>query len=401
MGFDQVQTEETVVPDGRRLALLICNGEFPLKPQWNLPGVAKDAEKIRDVLVHPDLCGFEVSTVLNGGLVEVRREIAKLCASAQEHDTVLIYYSGQGACDYEQRLHLLVADSDAEHYLATGLEPNFILDQLRKADCRSVVLVVDACHAGAFFTGNRGIPNGLYAVTSCGTNQIAHETREGGAFSLAVVEGLRGGAADRDGDGRVTIEELHAYVQKRVAAEYSEQTPQKWEWNVPGPIYMTSAQRPVFLSYSRDDSPAAIALKTALEAEGLKIWMDTDSIRSGDWKDRIFEGLDDARAFLLLMTASSLGSEVVKKEVALAARKKVPLIPVQIGEPDIPTWFDFDYGHLHRYFLNPEDSAPAVEGLRNAINDASVRAVGDTERQDASQPLGQSSPRSSRTTPSP
>lgn len=376
MAFKPKQNNETVLPNGQRLALLICNGEFPLEPSWNLRGVEQDAEQIRNILGQAELCGFDVSTVLNGGLVEVRRKIAEICEKATEHDTLLIYYSGQGTLDRKQRLILLVADSDPKHYLATGLEPNFILEHLREANCRSVVLIIDACHAGAFFTENRGIPNGLYAITSCKADEMAFDTSSGGAFSHVLIEGLRGAAADRDGDGRVTIEELHVYVKNQLKNSHFNQTPQKWEWNVPGSIYMTTAQRVVFLSYSRADSESASILKTLLEANGFIVWMDTDAIHSGKWKDRIFEGLENARALLFLMTANSLSSEWVKKEVDLASRKKVPIIPVQVGQPDIPNWFEFDYGGLHRYKLDPKDPAPTVEGLRNAIRDASARAVG-------------------------
>lgn len=358
----------------RRRALLICNGRFPLAEELNLDGVAQDAEKIRDVLAHPNLCGFEVRSAIDEGLVHVRREVAKICGESADDDALLIYYSGQGMLDDESRLHLLVADSQPGYWAATALEPNFILSQLRKAGCSNVILIVDTCHAGAFFKDNQGIPDALYAITSCAADELAFDTQEGGAFSVALTNGLQGAAADADGDGRVTIDELHSYIKRSLAV--SGQAPQKWEWNVREPIYMTTYQRPVFLSYSRKDTEAASALKSLLEAGGFNVWMDTDDIRSGAWKERIFEGLDKARAMIFLTTSDSLNSKWVRKEIDLAAHKNVPVIPLQIGDPDIPDWFMFEYGELHKYWFDPERSEDIVETMAAAIRDASLRSKG-------------------------
>lgn len=379
MGLGVPPRRDAAGHEGQRRALLICNGEFQHATQWNLSGVEHDAEMVQDVLEHPELCAFEVNTVVDGGFVEVRREVAKICEEAGENDTVLVYYSGQGALDSDRRLFLPVADSDPDHIYATALEPEFILGQLRRSRCRTVVLIVDACHAGAFFNGNRGIPDGLYAITSCAENELARETEAGGAFSVAVTEGLRGAAADEDGDGRVTIDELHTYVTRIAAltgAESGGQTPQKWVWNVPGPIYMTTSQRPVFLSYSRKDTEAANMLKASLEEDGFNVWMDVEDIKSGPWRERIDEGLDEARATILLMTSNSLASDIVKEEMSLSAGGGVPLIPVQIGEPEIPGWFRDRYGELQKYFLDPANPTDVVPRVAAAIRDASARAAG-------------------------
>lgn len=59
---------------------------------------------------------------------------------------------------------------------------------------------------------------------------------------------------------------------------------------------MSSTPRPepvqseqVFLSYSRTDHEACIALRTALEQAGLSVFRDEDKIRVGDqsWRDLI------------------------------------------------------------------------------------------------------------------
>jgi hypothetical protein len=101
--------------------------------------------------------------------------------------------------------------------VADRLDAEFILS-LRESRCRKIVLGIDACYAGAFFKGNRGSPNGLYAITSCGADDSCNDTPEGGAYSLAICAGLRDAAADSDGDGLVSIDELHDFVKRAGAA---------------------------------------------------------------------------------------------------------------------------------------------------------------------------------------
>ncbi len=58
----------------------------------------------------------------------------------------------------------------------------------------------------------------------------------------------------------------------------------------------------VFLSYSRADRAACIALRLALEQAGLTDFRDEDAIRVGDhWMARLEEALQGCSAFVLLV----------------------------------------------------------------------------------------------------
>jgi uncharacterized caspase-like protein len=355
---------------GRRLALLICNGSFPNIPNFKLVGPAKDAKLLKTVLSDSDTCRFSVCALVDRGLLEVRREIARICADASENDTLLIYYSGNGFPGKDGSLYLLVADSDGEYPHATALDAEFILSQLRDSKCRRIILMVDGCHAGAFFTQNRGIPNGLYAITSCGADEMCGDTPEGGAFSLALCAGLRDAAADTDGDGLVSIDELHEFVKQKLRADGHTGTPQKWVWNVPEPIFVTAVPRHVFLSYAREDMAEVDRLAQALQAEGLSVWIDRKGIQSGNWKERVADGLNRARAVVVLLTSAAFASPAVRKELAFAAKKKVPIIPVQLEQiPDklVPDWFTLDYDELHRHVIDTKRYDEGVKELASAI----------------------------------
>lgn len=355
---------------GRRLALLICNGAFANIPHYQLAGPAKDAKLLESVLSDQDTCRFSVTTLVDRGLLEVRREIARVCADASEADTLLLYYSGNGLKGADGSLYLLVTDSDGDYPDATALDADFILSQLRGSRCRRIILIVDGCYAGAFFAHNRGIPNGLYAITACGADEYCSDTPEGGAFSLALCAGLRDGAADRDGDGLVSIDELHEYVKRALLDGGHAGTPQKWVWNVPEPIFVTAVPRHVFLSYAREDMAEVDRLAKGLQAGGLSVWIDRKGVQSGNWKERVTDGLNRARAVVVLLTASSFASAAVRKELTFAAKKNVPIIPVQLAEIPgklVPDWFTLDYDELHRHVIDAEQYDEGVEGLVSAI----------------------------------
>ena len=361
---------KTDQPSERRLALLICNGRFPNIPEFQLSGPAKDAELLTTVLSDSETCQFNVTSLVDRGLLEVRREIARICAEATEHDTLLIYYSGNSFPGEDRSLYLLVADSDRDYPHATALDAEFILSQLRGSRCRQILLIVDGCHAGAFFNNNRGIPSGLYAITSCGADELCGDTPQGGAFSLAVCAGLRDAAADTDGDGLVSIDELHEFVKQKLQAEGQYGTPQKWVWNVPNPIYIANVPRHVFLSYAREDSAEADRLAQGLQAQGLSVWIDREGIRSGNWKDKVAAGLNRARAVVVVLTAASFASSPVRKELAFATKKNIPIIPVQLDDiagNQVPDWFTLDYDELHRHVIENKRYDEGVQKLAVAI----------------------------------
>ena len=356
-------------PKPKRIALLICNGSLPTTPATRLPGPAKDADHLSAALADAEVCRFHVQTLLDQGLLEIRYQIARVCAEAGENDTLLIYYSGSGLTGADGTLCLLVGDSRGDFPDATGLDADFILSQLRRSRCRKIVLLIDGCHSGAFFANNRGIPNGLYAITSCAADEMCADTPDGGAFTLALCAGIRYGAADSDGDGRVTIDDLHDFAQRWLRERGFMGSPQKWVWNVPEPIYVASVPRPVFLSYAREDMAAADQLLQALEAEGISVWIDRDGIQSGSWKERVTDGLNQSRALVVLLTPNSLASGAVRKELAFAAKKQVPIIPVLVGEladESLPDWYTLDYDELHRHALGDEYAA-CVKKLATAI----------------------------------
>jgi hypothetical protein len=350
-----------------RRALLVCNGTFDDPELPSLVGVAKDHDRVSAVLRGPS-ARFEVTAVLDAGFLDVRKAIAKLCADSDEEDTLLFYYSGGSFRGRDGCLYLPVRDSSKQYADSTTLDTDFILRHLRQSRCRKIILMVDGCNAGAFFEQNRGIPNGLYAIMATSADATTADTPEGGAFTRAIVDALNDPKTDVDGDGQISIDELFECAKCTLVNNGCKSPPQKWIWNVDGPIYIASAPANVFLSYARKDVDNATKLKQELEKRGFGVWMDLEGIKAGNYKTKVTDGLNKSRCVILLMTEHSLTSESVQKELEFAAGKNVPLIPVCHREwPDakLPDWYRFDYGPIHRRVLTAE--AASFDELATAI----------------------------------
>ena len=135
-----VVNETKNIKKGDRNALLICNGDFPLSPEKCIVGPGKDAKILHSVLSDNAIGQFKVQVLFDKGLVEIRREISRICCQSDSEDTILIYYSGTGIKAKDESLFLLVNDSDSSFLEATTLESDFILSQLRSSKSRKLIL---------------------------------------------------------------------------------------------------------------------------------------------------------------------------------------------------------------------------------------------------------------------
>ena len=113
----------------------------------------------------------------------------------------------------------------------------------------------------------------------------------------------------------------------------------------------------VFLSHNSVDKPWVIDLKDALEARGLRVWLDQDEIRPGDlFVGALEKGLKESRCVVLVVSPEAVASEWVTEEYARAVtltKKKgnpLQLIPAILRDAELPgflqsrNWVDFREG---------------------------------------------------------
>jgi hypothetical protein len=104
----------------------------------------------------------------------------------------------------------------------------------------------------------------------------------------------------------------------------------------------------VFLSYHSGDASWVATLKTALEARGITVWLDTEQIRPGDlFPGRLARAIGSVRCVVIVLSAGALRSHWVEEEYNLALANRCQTIAVLVDEVEPPgflagrTWVDF------------------------------------------------------------
>jgi adenylate cyclase len=100
----------------------------------------------------------------------------------------------------------------------------------------------------------------------------------------------------------------------------------------------------IFISYSSKDRLQAELLIELLTSAGLSVWIDRSGIDvATNWSKEIVRAIDTCKAFVVLLSANSIASHNVIKEVSLAAEQKKKMLPLDL-EP-VALSEDFRY-HL-------------------------------------------------------
>ena len=239
---------------GRRVALLVATDRYQDTGLSRLTAPASDAEQLAAVLRDIRIAGFEVTTLYNEPRDVVGSAIGNFYRDRRSNDLTLLYFTGHGVKDEDGQLYLAMTNTDRENLRFTGVPSETIRAAMEGSRSRQKVLVLDCCYAGAFPVGLgiKGDPSvhaleqlggrGCVVLTSSDAMQLSFEgnqVTETGPVSLRsgpsslftrfLIEGLRTGKADLDGDGDITLDELYSYVHDRVIDEQPLQRPKKKE----------------------------------------------------------------------------------------------------------------------------------------------------------------------------
>ena len=219
-----------------KIALLIGVSEYELGLN-PLPAAVKDLDAMKEVLLHPEMGGFAESDVLllrNPNRQEMEESIETLFANRHRDDLVLLFFSGHGIKDDAGRLYLGTRKTrkspQGELMRSSAVAANFVHENMSRSRSRRQVVILDSCFSGAFAEGLSAKDDGTVDIrtqlggegravlTSSSSTQYSFE-QEGEELSLYtrfLIEGIRTGAADLDGDDVVSIDELHEYASRKV-----------------------------------------------------------------------------------------------------------------------------------------------------------------------------------------
>ena len=251
---------------GRKVALIIGNSRYDDPGLARLTTADVDVREVAGVLRTPEIGQFdEVVELPDEGLAVVRRSIARFFSQAKKDDLLVFYFSGHGVKDENGHLYLAVRDTEPQLLAGTSIEAAFITAQMDRSSSKRQVLILDCCHSGAFAYGAKagaaqvvgtgpafeGTGYGRVVLTATDSTQYAWQgdqilgESDKSVFTHYLLEGLKTGDADCDGDGLITIDELYDYVYERVVSETPKQTPGKWSYKQQGDIVLARSPRPI------------------------------------------------------------------------------------------------------------------------------------------------------------
>jgi hypothetical protein len=198
---------------------------------------------------------------------------------AGKNDTTVLFLSGHGSIDAKRagEFFFVTYDADPEFLAATSVNMSG-LGFLKELDCPRVLLISDACHSGGFsewktkavvsplktFVREFASSAGKVVISSSRPDEYSLESprRDNSVFTHWFLEGLKG-AADRDNDGVVTVNEAYNYAYQQTKMETEGAQHPQFQGTVEGifPLAITSAfdnRPPTVLELSADPPGADV-----------------------------------------------------------------------------------------------------------------------------------------------
>jgi WD40 repeat protein len=147
-------------------------------------------------------------------------------------DVAVMFFSGHGLNDQSQNYYYLPVGTNLDSLKRTGVPFSDITTTV-SAIAGKVLFFIDTCHSGNLMKGRKAVgterdivavvnelasaENGAVVFASSTGSQYSYEDPSwgNGAFTKAIIEGLKGAAAYGSGD-RITVNMLDLYISERV-----------------------------------------------------------------------------------------------------------------------------------------------------------------------------------------
>jgi hypothetical protein len=129
-----------------------------------------------------------------------------------------------------------------------------------------------------------------------------------------------------------------------------------------------AASRDVFVSYASQDAAIANAVVLTLERGGLTCWIAPRDVTPGAlYADGIIRAISEAKVLLLVLSASSIASPHVGKEVERASSKRRPIITLRTDAATLTTALEYFLSESQWIDWEPEGEESAIKKVTNAV----------------------------------
>lgn len=237
---------------GQRYALIVANYEYDDPTLAQLIKPTANIHTLAYVLQNPAVGGFrEVNTLINESADGVRRAVSQFFADRNKDDLLLLYFMGHAALGTRGQLYLAVKDTEHELLRGTAIPARFIADEMDNSLSEQQILVMDCYYSDTVpsesssaigrdvNTSDTFAHNGFKRVVVTANDSTQYNWGKGNVqgqadpslFTEHFVQGLLSGAADSDHDGKITIDDVFAYVKQQLintSSDRPSQVPRKW-----------------------------------------------------------------------------------------------------------------------------------------------------------------------------
>ncbi|HEY5846022.1 MAG TPA: hypothetical protein VIT42_04435 [Microlunatus sp.] len=306
------------LPGERRLAMVVATQTYVDPALRQLRAPSRDVEDLRQVLADKEMGAFEVTAVIDRPAHEIRLAIEDFLVDRRTNDLLLIYLTCHGLVDVRRRLFFAAADTRKDRLAATGVEAQWLLQQLDDCRARRQVVILDCCFSGAFANTAKGDSDlglgerlhgdgrGRVVLTASRGSEysfegepVAGSEMPGSVFTSALVNGIRSGAADVDRDGFISVDDAYEYAFDQLRAAAAHQTPQRWLYGAEGDIFLAR-------------SPAGVP--------------------AAPLPDELRDALDSRHVHIRLGAVAALGELLTDPVRALPAQRSLQ----QVADTDVP-----------------------------------------------------------------
>ncbi len=219
----------------QRVALLVGNANYSVGRLSNPPNDVAVMESALKAV------GFKVQKVLNANQNQMKRAVRDFGTAAQGAEVAFVYYSGHGTqANGENYLLPLGASIDKESdYAIEAIAANDVLQQIRGAQPKAAILVLDACRDNPLAATTKSATKGLGRMSAPTGTMIAFATAPGdtasdnGHYARVLARELQ-----KPGQELVDVFRSTAAEVRRLSTDARKQDPRISEMSINERLYL-------------------------------------------------------------------------------------------------------------------------------------------------------------------
>lgn len=222
----------------QRVALIVYNYTYhePELARFTAPAV--EIGSLVALLRDPAIGNFDsVETLVNPPVGELRRRVADFYQRKRRHDDLLLYIIGYSLLDETGQMVLATLDTRLDKLAETTLPAGWLAGCMDRSYSRRQLLLLDCiCTALPNPTGvsepdicaqlhttfrgrgyGRAVLSAIKTSPACPTEENPMSPVPAGSLTRQIIQGLQTGAADKNNNGQIELQELLEYLQRQVS----------------------------------------------------------------------------------------------------------------------------------------------------------------------------------------